>query len=218
MPTGLPNVRMVLLKEIEDDAFVFYTNYDSAKAQEIATAPARRPSCMHWKSLRRQVRVRGTVDARGRAAGRCLLRVARAREPAGGLGLGAVAAAGLARGADGRGRADHGAPRHRSAAPAVLGRLPDRPLEIEFWADGTSAARPVPLERETLGATTGRSHDSTPDVTHVKRIDTHIDACTSACIRIGELETRARRLATIDTGGEKLTDAEEGDEHACTAR
>ena len=33
---GLPNARMVLLKEIEDDAFVFYTNYDSAKGQEIA--------------------------------------------------------------------------------------------------------------------------------------------------------------------------------------
>ncbi|MDX5359453.1 MAG: pyridoxamine 5'-phosphate oxidase [Rhodobacterales bacterium] len=59
-PEGLPNVRMVLLKEIADDAFVFYTNYDSAKGQEIA-ASGKAAFVMHWKSLRRQVRVRGTV-------------------------------------------------------------------------------------------------------------------------------------------------------------
>jgi pyridoxamine 5'-phosphate oxidase len=57
---GLPNVRMVLLKDIEDDAFVFYTNYESAKGQELAGQP-RAAFVMHWKSLRRQVRVRGTV-------------------------------------------------------------------------------------------------------------------------------------------------------------
>ncbi|MEC3860517.1 pyridoxamine 5'-phosphate oxidase [Mesobacterium sp. TK19101] len=57
---GLPNVRMVLLKEIEDDAFVFYTNYGSTKAQEIETA-GKAAFVMHWKSLRRQLRVRGTV-------------------------------------------------------------------------------------------------------------------------------------------------------------
>ena len=59
-PEGLPNVRMVLLKEIADDAFVFYTNYDSAKGQEIA-ASGKAAFVMHWKSLRRQVRVRGAV-------------------------------------------------------------------------------------------------------------------------------------------------------------
>jgi len=58
--TGLPNARMVLLKEIEDDAFVFYTNYESAKGAELA-ANANAAFVMHWKSLRRQVRVRGTV-------------------------------------------------------------------------------------------------------------------------------------------------------------
>ncbi len=58
---GLPNVRMVLLKEIEDDAFVFYTNYDSAKGQEILTS-GKAAFVMHWKSLRRQVRVRGLVE------------------------------------------------------------------------------------------------------------------------------------------------------------
>jgi pyridoxamine 5'-phosphate oxidase len=57
---GLPNARMVLLKEIEADAFVFYTNYGSAKAQEIDSA-GKAAFVMHWKSLRRQIRVRGTV-------------------------------------------------------------------------------------------------------------------------------------------------------------
>lgn len=57
---GLPNVRMVLLKEIEADAFVFYTNYGSKKGQEIA-ASGKAAFVLHWKSLRRQIRVRGTV-------------------------------------------------------------------------------------------------------------------------------------------------------------
>ncbi len=57
---GMPNVRMVLLKEIEANAFVFYTNYGSAKGQEIA-ASGKAAFVMHWKSLRRQIRVRGTV-------------------------------------------------------------------------------------------------------------------------------------------------------------
>lgn len=56
--TGLPNVRMVLLKEIEATAFVFYTNYDSQKGQEIA-ASGKAAFVLHWKSLRRQIRVRG---------------------------------------------------------------------------------------------------------------------------------------------------------------
>ena len=57
---GMPNVRMVLLKEIEDDAFVFYTNYESRKGQEITQA-GKAAFVMHWKSLRRQIRVRGIV-------------------------------------------------------------------------------------------------------------------------------------------------------------
>jgi pyridoxamine 5'-phosphate oxidase len=59
-PDGLPNVRMVLLKDIEADAFVFYTNYGSAKGQEI-TASGKAAFVLHWKSLRRQIRVRGSV-------------------------------------------------------------------------------------------------------------------------------------------------------------
>ncbi|OED47643.1 pyridoxamine 5'-phosphate oxidase [Rhodobacteraceae bacterium (ex Bugula neritina AB1)] len=57
---GLPNSRMVLLKEIEDRAFVFYTNYESAKAQELDYA-GKAAFVMHWKSLRRQIRVRGAI-------------------------------------------------------------------------------------------------------------------------------------------------------------
>lgn len=58
---GMPNARMVLLKDIEDNAFVFYTNYASAKAVEI-DATGKAAFVIHWKSLRRQIRVRGTVS------------------------------------------------------------------------------------------------------------------------------------------------------------
>jgi len=65
-PAGMPNVRMVLLKEIEshgagEGAFVFYTNYTSVKGVEIE-ASGKAAFVMHWKSLRRQIRVRGTVS------------------------------------------------------------------------------------------------------------------------------------------------------------
>lgn len=59
-PEGMPNARMVLLKEIADDGFVFYTNYDSAKGHELSES-GKAAFVMHWKTLRRQVRVRGTV-------------------------------------------------------------------------------------------------------------------------------------------------------------
>ena len=52
---------MVLLKEIENQGFVFYTNFESAKAEEIA-ANQKASFVMHWKSLRRQIRVRGCVE------------------------------------------------------------------------------------------------------------------------------------------------------------
>jgi pyridoxamine 5'-phosphate oxidase len=59
---GLPNVRMVLLKGFDDRGFVFYTNYESQKGQELL-ATGRAALCFHWKSLRRQVRVRGPVES-----------------------------------------------------------------------------------------------------------------------------------------------------------
>ncbi|KIN64786.1 Pyridoxine/pyridoxamine 5'-phosphate oxidase [Sulfitobacter noctilucicola] len=57
---GLPNARMVLLKDVEDDAFVFYTNYESQKAKELDQG-GKAAFVMHWKSLRRQVRARGLI-------------------------------------------------------------------------------------------------------------------------------------------------------------
>ena len=61
-PDGLPDVRMVLLKDAGPDGFVFYTNLDSAKGRQLA-ASGKAALLFHWKSLRRQVRVRGTVSA-----------------------------------------------------------------------------------------------------------------------------------------------------------
>lgn len=58
---GMPNVRMVLLKAIEDDGFVFYTNYGSVKAQELDLS-GKAAFVIHWKTLRRQIRVRGMVS------------------------------------------------------------------------------------------------------------------------------------------------------------
>jgi pyridoxamine 5'-phosphate oxidase len=58
---GMPDVRMVLLKAADRDGFVFYTNAESAKGRELASAP-RAALVFHWKSLGRQVRVRGPVE------------------------------------------------------------------------------------------------------------------------------------------------------------
>ena len=59
---GLPNVRMVLLKGVEGGRFTFYTNLESAKGQELEANP-KAALCFHWKSLRRQIRLRGPVSA-----------------------------------------------------------------------------------------------------------------------------------------------------------
>jgi pyridoxamine 5'-phosphate oxidase len=58
---GLPNVRMVLLKGFDERGFVFYSNEESRKGRELA-ANAKAGLAFHWKSLRRQVRLRGTVS------------------------------------------------------------------------------------------------------------------------------------------------------------
>ncbi len=58
---GLPDVRMVLLKDADERGFVFYTNLESAKGSQLA-ANQKAALCFHWKSLRRQVRVRGLVE------------------------------------------------------------------------------------------------------------------------------------------------------------
>src|SRR5882757_852440 len=58
---GMPSVRMVLMKRVDERGFCFYTNAESQKGVELAENP-RAAMCFHWKSLRRQVRVSGGVS------------------------------------------------------------------------------------------------------------------------------------------------------------
>lgn len=58
---GLPNVRMVLLKDHDERGFVFYTNFESQKGTELL-ANRQAAAVFHWKSLRRQIRIRGGVS------------------------------------------------------------------------------------------------------------------------------------------------------------
>lgn len=58
---GLPDARIVLLKDFDEDGFVFYTNTESAKGRELEAQP-KAALVFHWKSLLRQVRVRGIVE------------------------------------------------------------------------------------------------------------------------------------------------------------
>ncbi len=59
--TGMPNVRMILLKQADEDGFVFYTNLESRKGEELIANP-KAALCFHWKTLRRSVRVQGLVE------------------------------------------------------------------------------------------------------------------------------------------------------------
>lgn len=132
---GMPNVRMVLLKEIEADAFLFYTNYESAKARELDGA-GKAAFVMHWKSLRRQVRVRGLVSREDgpKADAYFASRSLKSR-------LGAWAShqsqplasrsALMAEVARMTARFGTNPPR-----PPFWGGYRLRPVEIEFWADG----------------------------------------------------------------------------------
>lgn len=58
---GLPNVRMVLLKDVDACGLTFFTNVESAKGEELAANP-QGAACFHWKSIRRQVRFRGRIE------------------------------------------------------------------------------------------------------------------------------------------------------------
>jgi pyridoxamine 5'-phosphate oxidase len=60
-PDGQPAVRMVLLKGVDAQGFVFYTNLESQKGRELEANP-KAALCLHWKSLRRQVRVEGGIE------------------------------------------------------------------------------------------------------------------------------------------------------------
>jgi pyridoxamine 5'-phosphate oxidase len=58
---GMPSIRMVLLKGVDERGFVFYTNFESRKGEQILHHP-KAALCFHWKSLRRSVRVEGDVE------------------------------------------------------------------------------------------------------------------------------------------------------------
>lgn len=60
-PDGMPSVRMVLLKDWDEQGFVFYTNFDSKKGTQILSSK-KAAMVLHWKSLRRQIRVEGQVE------------------------------------------------------------------------------------------------------------------------------------------------------------
>ncbi len=60
--SGLPNVRMILLKGADERGFVFYTNCESAKGEELAVNP-KAALLLYWKSLGRQIRMRGPVES-----------------------------------------------------------------------------------------------------------------------------------------------------------
>ncbi|MCB6176759.1 pyridoxamine 5'-phosphate oxidase [Rhodobacter sp. Har01] len=143
-PDGLPNVRMVLLKEIEsfglidgvpDGAFVFYTNYGSAKGREI-DGSGKAAFVLHWKSLRRQIRVRGLTEredgpqADAYFASRSLKSrlgawASRQSEPLSSREalMAEVAKVTLTQGP-------------LPKRPPFWGGIRLRPVEIEFWADG----------------------------------------------------------------------------------
>jgi len=132
---GLPNVRMVLLKEIEDDAFVFYTNYESAKGQELQGNP-QAAFVMHWKSLARQVRVRGSVtrEEGPKADAYYASRALQSRLGAWASRQSRPLSSREALVADvARVTARHGTAPTR---PPYWGGFRIRPVEIEFWADG----------------------------------------------------------------------------------
>lgn len=132
---GMPNVRMVLLKAILDDSFVFYTNYESAKAAEIDQA-GKAAFVLHWKSLRRQIRVRGFVsredgpEADAYYASRSLKSRlgAWASKQSRPLSSRAALMAEVA-----KVTAKYGT---NPARPPFWGGYKITPLEIEFWADG----------------------------------------------------------------------------------
>lgn len=132
---GMPSVRMVLLKEWSPAGFVIYTNYESRKAGELL-ATGKAAFCMHWKSLRRQVRVVGAVSkadstqsdayfaSRGRGSQIGAWASAQSRPLASRDDLAAEVRAVEARFPDAVTRPPH------------WGGFSIDPQEIEFWADG----------------------------------------------------------------------------------
>lgn len=133
--SGMPNARVVLLKDIEDDAFVFYTNYGSAKAKELDSA-GKAAFVMHWKSLRRQVRARGLIT---REDGPKADAYYQSRSLKSRLGAWASAQSEPLESRAALEKALEDAVKEHGDAPArppFWGGFRLAPLEMEFWADG----------------------------------------------------------------------------------
>jgi pyridoxamine 5'-phosphate oxidase len=132
---GTPNVRMILLKGADTSGFVFYTNCQSAKGLELAANP-RAALLFHWKSLRRQIRIRGPIepasDAEADAYFATRSRASRigawASNQSRPLASRAVLAEAVAREVVRFGVSDVTRPPHWHGYRVV-------PLEIEFWQD-----------------------------------------------------------------------------------
>ena len=132
---GMPSVRMVLLRQWSDEGFFFFTNYESRKSGELL-ATGKAAFCLHWKSLRRQIRVTGQVSKASAERSDAYF-ASRGR----GSRIGAWASE--------QSRPLESREALESAVAAVEDRFPDDvprpphwggfkivPQEIEFWADG----------------------------------------------------------------------------------
>ena len=138
---GAPSVRMVLVKQADEDGFVFYTNYESRKARELAVNPAA-ALLFYWDPLGRQVRIEGEVERttaeeseayiRSRARGSQLSALSSPAEPADRE----PRAAG-----DPGGRAGRPLRRSRAAAPRGVGRISPHPPHVRVLAE---PQRPAP--------------------------------------------------------------------------
>lgn len=133
--TGMPNVRIVLLKGVEADGFVFYTNYTSQKGIELSQN-AKAAFVLHWKSLRRQVRVRGSVTLEDGAIADAYF-ATRSKESR----IGAWASR-QSQPLDSRATLEAATARRAEELgsdpkrPPFWGGYRIKPIEIELWADG----------------------------------------------------------------------------------
>lgn len=132
---GMPNVRMVLLKDITSDAFVFYTNYEGTKGQEIEKS-GKAAFVLHSKTQGRQIRVRGMVAREAEEVSDAYY-ASRSLQSRLGAWASAQSRPLASRTALMKEVAKVTAQRGSAPArPSHWGGYRITPLEIEFWADG----------------------------------------------------------------------------------
>ena len=150
---GMPNVRMVLLKDVDARGFVFYSNRESDKGTELA-GNSQAAALFHWKSLRRQIRIRGLVEEIDDAAADAYFRSRPLQSR-----IGAWASQ-QSRPLESRFALETAVAKY--AAKFALSDVPRppywigyriRPLAIEFWSDGLFRLHDrIRFRRETLDA------------------------------------------------------------------